>query len=174
MSVVASISGFFSSSTWHVTENLLIFFAVVFWAALGYWVYKDARRRIEDPLLVGVATLVGLVPPYLGPFVYMLFRPPEYLEDVRERELEIRAMEERLAVANLRCPVCRGAIEPTFLVCPICTTPLKQACSSCKAPLEALWQVCPYCETSVEPTAVEFPAFEARPPRRRRRTGEKT
>ena len=29
-------------------------------------------------------------------FVYMLFRPPEYLEDVRERELEIKAMEERL------------------------------------------------------------------------------
>ena len=27
----------------------------------------------------------------------MLFRPPEYLDDVRERELEIKAMEQRLA-----------------------------------------------------------------------------
>jgi hypothetical protein len=35
-----------------------------------------------------------------------------------------------------------------------------------------LWQVCPYCETPVEPTAVEFPTFEARPPRRRRRSSE--
>ena len=167
MNVLASINGFFSSSTWHVTENLLIFFAVVFWAALGYWVYKDARRRIEDPLLIGLAVLLALVIPYLGPFVYMLFRPPEYLEDVRERELEIRAMEERMAEANQRCPVCRGAIEPTFLVCPVCTTPLKQACTSCKAPLEPLWQTCPFCATPIEPAEVaSLPSFRA--PRARR------
>ena len=109
--IAASFSGFFSSSTWHVIENLLVFFAVVFWASLGYWVYKDARRRIDDGLLVALATLVGLVPPYLGPFVYMLFRPPEYLDDVHERELEIRAMEERLQ-GSLRCPVCGGEAAP--------------------------------------------------------------
>ena len=43
-----------------------------------------------------MATLLGLVPPFVGPLVYLFFRPPEYLEDIRERELEIRAMEERL------------------------------------------------------------------------------
>jgi predicted amidophosphoribosyltransferase len=42
----------------------------------------------------------------------------------------------------------------SFLICPICTTKLKQACTNCKAPLEALWQVCPFCETPVEPVAV--------------------
>ena len=31
--------------------------------------------------------------------------------------------------SELRCPVCRGQVEPTFLVCPICTTRLKQACT---------------------------------------------
>jgi predicted amidophosphoribosyltransferase len=103
----------------------------------------------------------------------MLFRPPEYLDDVRERELEIKAMEERLSRRDLYCPVCRAEVSADFLVCPVCTTKLKQACTNCKAPLEALWQVCPYCETPVEPTAVEFPTFEVRPPRRRRRTGEK-
>ncbi len=36
-----------------------------------------------------------------------------------------------------------------FLVCPVCTTRLKQACASCGAPLEPLWQVCPYCETPI-------------------------
>jgi len=154
--VTASLlgAGFFGSSTWHVLRNLLLFFAVVFWGALGYWVYKDARRRVEDPWLVAMATVVGLVPPYLGPFLYMLFRPPEYLEEVRERELEIRAIEERLAARDLRCPVCRSEVEPSFLVCPVCTTRLKQACSSCRAPLEALWQVCPYCATPIEPAAV--------------------
>jgi predicted amidophosphoribosyltransferase len=57
-------------------------------------------------------------------------------------------------------------VDVSFLVCPICTTKLKQACVNCKQPLEALWQVCPYCETQVEPAAVALPALE--PPRRRR------
>jgi hypothetical protein len=169
---VIQATAFFHSGTWHVTRNLLIFFAVVVYLATLYWIHKDARRRIADPWLVWLAVLIGVVVPFLGPFIYMLFRPPEYLEDVRERELEIKAMEDRLATHDLRCPVCRSEVDSSFLVCPICTTKLKQACSNCKAPLEALWQVCPYCETPVEPTAVEFPAFEARPPRRRRRTSE--
>ena len=92
-----------------VIRNLTIFFVVVFWLATAYWVYKDARRRIEDPWLVAMATILGLVPPFIGPIIYLFFRPPEYLEDVRERELEIRAMEERLARRDLHCPVCRAA-----------------------------------------------------------------
>jgi predicted amidophosphoribosyltransferase len=85
----------------------------------------------------------------------MLFRPPEYLEDVRERELEIKAMEQRLARRDMHCPVCRAEVDSAFLVCPVCTTRLRQSCRNCKQPLEALWQVCPYCETAVEPAAVE-------------------
>jgi hypothetical protein len=96
-----------------------------------------------------MATLLGLVPPFIGPLVYLFFRPPEYLEDRRERELEIRAMEEQLGSRVSHCPVCRAAVEPEFLVCPVCTTKLKQACVSCKAPLEPLWQVCPYCEAPI-------------------------
>ena len=57
----------------------------------------------------------------------MFFRPPEYLEDVRERELEIKAMEDSLDVAE-RCPVCRAVIDSTFLACPVCTTKLKDSC----------------------------------------------
>jgi len=168
--VIASASSFFSSGTWFVIRNLLIFFGLVIWIATLYWIYKDAKRRIEDGWFVTMAVLLGVVVPFFGPFIYMLFRPPEYLEDVRERELEIKAMEERLSRRDLYCPVCRAEVGADFLVCPVCTTKLKQACVNCKAPLEALWQVCPYCETPVEPTAIEFPAFEARPPRRRRRS----
>jgi hypothetical protein len=162
-STFSSANDFFNSGTWFVIRNLLYLFVAIFWIAFVYWVYKDARRRIEDPWLVGVATLLGAVPPFLGPFIYMLFRPPEYLDDVRERELEIKAMEERLARRDLHCPVCRSEVDATFLVCPICTTKLKQACVTCKQPLEALWQVCPYCETPVEPGVVgEFPRLETR------------
>ena len=162
-----STHDFFSSGTWLVIRNLGIFFVAVFWAASLWWIYKDARRRIEDPWLVGLAVLLGVVVPFLGVFVYMLFRPPEYLEDVRERELEIKAMEDRLSKRDLHCPVCRSAVDSNFLVCPTCTTKLKQACAVCKAPLEALWQICPYCETPVEPAAVAMPPLQ---PRRRRRS----
>jgi Double zinc ribbon len=152
--MIVAADSFFDSSTWSVTRNLAIVLGLVFWAATVYWVYKDARRRIEDPWLIGMATLLGAVPPFLGPLIYMLFRPPEYLEDVRERELEMAAIEEQLAERDLRCPVCRGAVDASYLVCPVCTTRLKQACEECGSPLEPIWQVCPYCATAVPPGAV--------------------
>ena len=127
-----------ASSAVDAARNVAILLGVVFWLATVYWVYKDARRRIEDPWLVAMATVLGAIPPFLGPLIYMLFRPPEYLEDVRERELEMLAIEERLAEHDLRCPVCRGPVESSFLVCPVCTTRLKQACTECAAPLEPI------------------------------------
>ena len=155
MLAAAADDSLFDSNAFDVAKNLGIFLLVVFWLATVYWVYKDARRRIDDPWLVAMATLLGAIPPFLGPLIYMLFRPPEYLEDVRERELEIKAMEENLDAVE-RCPVCRAAIEPNFLACPVCTTKLKDSCRRCKAPLEPLWQICPFCETPVEsPRAVE-------------------
>ncbi len=160
---------FISSGTWAVIRNLTLFFVGVFWLSVGFWVHKDARRRIEDPWLVGMATLLGLVPPFIGALVYMLFRPPEYLDDVRERELEIKAMEKRLGGGNLHCPVCRADVDEDFLICPVCTTKLRQACVTCNKPLEALWQVCPYCETPIDQDDDIVPlSASKRPPRRTR------
>jgi len=150
-------ASFVHSGLLHAILNGLGFFAFVLWLSLGYWTYKDARRRMADPVLVGVATAVALIIPFVGPFIYMLFRPPEYLEDVRERELEIKAMEERLSRREMHCPVCRAEVDPAFLICPVCTTRLRQSCTNCKAPLEALWQVCPYCETPIEPAVPGTP-----------------
>jgi len=166
-----TLASFLSTGTQHAILNGLAFFAFVLWLCLGFWTYKDAKRRIEDPLLIGMSVVLALVIPYLGPFVYMLFRPPEYLDDVRERELEIKAMEHRLSSrGELHCPVCRAEVEPSFLVCPVCTTRLRQSCGSCKQPLEALWQVCPYCETPVEPAAVELGKTQSLTPPRRERS----
>ena len=116
-SAFSGVHDFFHSSTWYVIRNLAIFFVLVFWVATVYWVYKDARRRIEDPLIVWVVTAIGVVP-FIGPLIYMLFRPPEYLEDVRERELEIKAMEKRLGGRDLHCPVCRAEVDEDFLDLP--------------------------------------------------------
>ena len=110
-STFGSTHDFFNSGTWLVIRNLGLFFVLVFWLATLSWIYKDARRRIEDPWLVGLAVLLGVVVPFVGVFIYMLFRPPEYLEDVRERELEIKAMEDRLAKRDLHCPVCRSEVD---------------------------------------------------------------
>jgi hypothetical protein len=165
-SFFGGLHGFFHSTTWSVIETVGGGFIVVLWAATVFWVWKDARRRIRSALLVTLATLLGAVPPFLGPLVYMLFRPPEYLEDVRERELEIRAIEKRLSAHE--CPVCRAEADPDFLVCPVCTTKLRQACVKCKRPLEPSWQVCPYCETRVgaeeKPVALR-PKRQPRAPR---------
>jgi hypothetical protein len=172
-----TLADFFASRAWSFTRAGLIAVGVVFWLAVGFWTYKDARRRIAGQWLVALATLVALVVPFVGALIYMLFRPPEYLDEVRERDLEIRAIEERLAAGRSECPVCRAAVESSFLVCPVCTTRLKEACVSCKAPLEPLWQVCPHCETSVtRRPAIDFAdglagtlVSEPRPRRRSRR-----
>src|SRR3954470_21558721 len=86
--------------------KLLILFLVVIWLALVYYTYSDARRRIEDAMLVGCATAASLFP-FVGTVVYMIVRPPEYLEDVRERALEMQAAEARLhELGVFLCPHC--------------------------------------------------------------------
>jgi len=152
----------FHSTAFDVTRNLALFFVAVFWIGLAFWVNRDARRRIDDGWLIGTATLVGLVP-FIGPLVYLLFRPPETLAEVRAREIEVRALETRLLQRpQPRCPVCRSDVAPDYLVCPICTTTLREPCVSCKAPLEPLWQACPYCATpagaKVEPASLDLDA----------------
>ncbi len=150
---------FFDSSTWSLARNLTVFFVVVFWLATAFWVYKDARRRIEDPWLVAMAALLGLVPPFAGPIVYLFLRPPDSIEERRDRELENRALEERLAEHDLRCPVCRGEVDASFLVCPVCTTRLKEPCAGCSAPLAPTWLVCPFCTLDVQaPRAYDLDA----------------
>src|SRR6202020_3029519 len=92
--------------TINAAVELIILFLVVIWLALVYWTYADARRRIADPLLVGCATAASLFP-FVGTIVYMIVRPPEYIEDVRERELEVQAAEARLHELDYAlCPHC--------------------------------------------------------------------
>jgi Double zinc ribbon len=145
--------------------SLVLLFLVVIWLALVYWTYADARRRIADPMLVGCATAASLFP-FLGTIIYMIVRPPEYLEDARERELEIAAAEARLAQLEQGCPYCGFKVEKTFLRCPSCLRRLKEPCQTCGKPLDPLWKICPYCEAEVP--GAEMPA-EPAPTRRRAR-----
>ena len=146
-----SIHSALHSTAFAFAENMLGLLVFVFWLGIAWWVLRDARRRVDDPWLVGLATLVALVVPFLGALVYLVFRAPETLADARAREIELLALTSRIEPVESRCPVCRAHVEPTFLACPMCTSRLRQPCRSCTAPLEPLWQMCPYCATSVRP-----------------------
>jgi RNA polymerase subunit RPABC4/transcription elongation factor Spt4 len=136
--------------------NVLILVLVVLWVALIFWTYADARRRIEDPMLVGCATLASVFP-FVGTIVYAIVRPPEFLEDVRLRELEMQAAEARLHQLDYEvCPHCDYEVRGDYLRCPSCMRRLKEPCRSCGKPLDPQWRLCPYCEaevTTAPPTA---------------------
>ena len=134
----------------NLAVKLLLLFLIAIWAALVFWTFADARRRIEDPMLIGCATAASLFFPFVGTIVYMIVRPPEYLDDVRERELEIAAASARLQqVEQMACPYCDFEIEKTFLRCPSCLRRLKEPCGTCGRPLDPRWKICPYCESEV-------------------------
>jgi hypothetical protein len=138
------------SGTVNTIVTLLVLLLVVVWLALVYWTYADARRRILDPMLVWTSAASSLCFPFAGTLVYMIVRPPEYIEDVRERELEMQAAEARLAQLNyVLCPYCDYEIEKDFLRCPSCLRKLKDPCGNCRRPLDPTWTICPYCETEV-------------------------
>ena len=133
----------------NLAVNLLVFFLVVIWIALVYWTYADASRRLDDPMLVGSATAASLFP-FIGTIVYTIVRPPEYLDDRHERELETKAAEKRLALLeNRTCRNCGNEVDPSYLRCPSCARKLKEPCASCGKPLDPRWRVCPYCEAPV-------------------------
>jgi hypothetical protein len=129
--------------------NLLVLFLIVVYLALIYWTYLDARRRIEDPVLIACATAASVFP-YLGTVVYTILRPPEFLEDREERELELRAAELELRQRiEQSCPHCEYPIERNYLRCPNCERRLRNPCRKCHKPLDPRWGICPYCETEV-------------------------
>ena len=78
-----------------VVEEPVEVFVVLLWVALVYWTYQDARRRIESPPFVAVCVALSVLIPFLGTVIYLIIRPPEYLDEARERELELLAVVER-------------------------------------------------------------------------------
>jgi hypothetical protein len=151
--------------------NVLILVLVVIWAALIFWTFADARRRIDDFMLVLCATAASLFP-FVGTIVYAIVRPPEYLDDVRLRELEMTAAEARLASLDYQlCPHCDYEVKGDYLRCPSCMRKLKDSCYSCGKPIEPTWKICPYCEAE---TGATPPPSTARRRRRSSTTDQPT
>jgi hypothetical protein len=159
----------------NLVATLFLLMMVVLWLALIVYTYLDAKRRISDPFLVGCATVASFFP-YIGTAVYAIVRPPEFLEDAHERELEIKAAE--LRVRQLReqsCPNCEYPVEKNYLRCPNCQRRLKDPCPTCSKPVDPRWELCPYCESALHGGGGEQPRRQRRrpdedppPPRRKK------
>ena len=81
-------------------------------------------------MLVGCATAASLFP-FVGTIVYTIIRPPEFLDDVRLRELEMQAAEARLTSFDYQlCPYCDYEVKGDYLRCPSCMRRLKERCYS--------------------------------------------
>jgi Double zinc ribbon len=133
----------------NLAVTLFALMVVVVWLALIVYTYFDAKRRIADPFLVACAT-IGSFFPYIGTAVYAIVRPPEFLEDAHERELEIRAAELRVRqLTEASCPNCEYPVEKNYLRCPQCQRRLKDPCPSCGKPVDPRWALCPFCETAL-------------------------
>jgi len=159
----------------NLVVTLFVLMLVVVWLALIVYTYLDARRRVSDPFLVGCATIAAFIP-YIGTAVYAILRPPEFLEDAHERELEIRAAELRVRqLTELSCPNCEYPVEKNYLRCPNCQHALKDPCPSCSKPVDPRWAVCPYCESALEGRSRRRPQERRRrpPEERERRTDER-
>jgi len=147
----------------NLAATLFVLGIVVIWLALIVYTYLDAKRRISDPFLVACAT-IGSFFPYIGTAVYAIVRPPEFLEDAHERELEIKAAELRVRqLTEASCPNCEHPIERNYLRCPQCQHRLKNPCPSCRKPVDPRWALCPYCETALG----ERPQRKRQPARRK-------
>ena len=156
-----------TNGTLNTVAELVLLGVVVMWLALVWFTFADSRRRIDDGMLVGSAVLASIVFPFLGTVVYLIVRPPEYLEDVRERELEMQAAEARLHSLDYQlCPHCDHVVGRDFLRCPHCLRKLRDACTTCTKPLDPDWLICPYCETEIPGVTPQ------RRSRRRSRSGE--
>jgi double zinc ribbon protein len=138
-----------TNSGLNLAASLFLLMLIVLWLALIVYTFLDARRRIVDPFLVACATIASFFP-FIGTAVYAIVRPPEYLEDAHERELEIRAAELRVRqLKDQSCPNCEYPVEKNFLRCPNCERRLKDPCPTCGKPVDPRWALCPFCESTL-------------------------
>lgn len=146
------VTNFLASPLFKFITYLAIFALVAVWLAGAFWIFKDARRRIDDPIVVAVCVAAGLIFGPIAWIVYAIARPAESIGDRRVRELDTQILEERLH-GESRCSYCKTPVQDDYLVCPSCGRRLRTQCQSCHRPLEASWRVCPYCEADTHPAA---------------------
>jgi hypothetical protein len=147
-SLTELINPIIQNPTFILGRNLCWLFMVVLYGAIVFWTYRDAvRRGAMGWFWALVVAIFFPVFPYPGLIIYLIARPAESAEDVRERELEIRAKEAALDRDYEVCPACYKPVDKEFLICPSCMKKLRKSCVECGRALNLPWTVCPYCKT---------------------------
>ncbi len=142
------IIAFFRNPVWKYLFYSFIFVLIIVWLAFVYWTYRDSKLRSESITPAVFWAFIVLVFNFLGLILYLILRPPEYLDDIVERDLEIERMQAMLNGKQSSCPACGNAVGDDFLICPYCRKKLKSPCINCGKPLDLNWKVCPYCKTT--------------------------
>lgn len=92
---------------------LVVVFFVVLWLLVVYWTFIDANR-LGTPRFFWAS--VALIFPFIGTLIYVVVRPPEYLLDSRERELDLAVLEREFGRRADLCPNCRSVMEKEYLL----------------------------------------------------------
>lgn len=145
---INDIMAFFRHPAWKYLLYSFIFILIIVWLAFIYWTYRDSKLRSESMIPAVFWALIVLVFNFLGLILYLILRPPEYIDDVVERDLEIERMQALLNGKQSSCPACGNTVRDDFLICPYCRKKLKSPCINCGKPLDLNWKVCPYCKTT--------------------------
>ncbi|MCL2806584.1 MAG: zinc ribbon domain-containing protein [Coriobacteriia bacterium] len=116
----------------------------IFYLISIIWVVRDSYLRGANPVIWGIVSLV----PFMGAFFYAMMRPPMLLSDKDEQNLDF-ALKQRQLMNYGECGKCGYPVEREYLMCPRCSTQLKNECARCGHALNPEWQVCPFCCTPV-------------------------
>lgn len=143
MNAFESVVSFFQSPVFRFTIRFTIWFIFALWISLIFWTFRDADGRGARVFLWAFVVLIFN---FFGFLIYLIVRPPEFLDDVKERELELKEKEILLKKEDMFCPNCSKLVERDFLICPYCEEKLKIECPDCNSPLEKDWKACPYCK----------------------------
>jgi RNA polymerase subunit RPABC4/transcription elongation factor Spt4 len=142
---------------------------LLFLVAVAIWTYRDIRARTQDLTAQVLAVALVIVLQIPGLVLYLLMRPKQTLAERYEHALEEEYLRRDIE-EELVCPTCQRGAEQDFVLCPYCTTELRQRCRRCDRVIDLTWQVCPYCATPTGSTgetgALQMPQ-QMTPPRTR-------
>lgn len=124
--------------------SAILFVIGIFYVISIIWVIRDSYLRGANPVIWGIISLI----PFMGAFFYAMMRPPMLLSDHDEQSLDF-ALKQRQLMQYGECGKCGYPVEREYLMCPRCSTQLKNECKRCGHALNPGWQVCPYCCTPI-------------------------
>ncbi len=141
--------------------GIIAIYLALIWLTSILWVVRDIRARTTDIASQATAVVIASALPFVGLPIYMILRPAETMQTAYDRQLEEEAILTELHAISA-CPNCRRAIDDEYMVCPHCSTELRDPCRHCQRSIAKAWGTCPYCAT---PREAATPALATREPR---------